>query len=436
MLLLSPETMNEEDLLYRAKPFQDTISDSFGEDLMSSEWGIPNDEVWKKFGVGTALRSPSPCQDDGLGVGVCGPDNFWEFKSPFTHASVYRDLRHDCSHNNFLAPLSPVSNEDMDFNDLSCIGDDDADVDEDPEVCEDETEPESGSPEEKNASLRDHCYLSNAFQDVLPTPSDSEEEDAKEKDWGNMKRSCNFLKTQPLNPEIQRKLQLAMTALAKRRNQSGRHILQVPSKNGTETLEVRIGSVGEKRTLTMITRREKVPTTSLLKNPRRRKNEGMLTTSALSPPPQPLPAADVLLALGNNHHHHHHQVHRTPMTVVTSSRIPNPLTLTSSSKKQHQEVSGNSGSCSGSDSDDKDKVVRNSSERMRRIQMKNAFEELRVVLPETARLEKAPKLSILRAAISQCRKLTAQEALLRKEKLRLVARKKALEKKLNSFASA
>jgi hypothetical protein len=50
-------------------------------------------------------------------------------------------------------------------------------------------------------------------------------------------------------------------------------------------------------------------------------------------------------------------------------------------------------------------------ERQRRIELRNAFEELRILVPEVEAKEKAPKVAILRQAAAFCDRLTDTEQL-------------------------
>lgn len=80
-----------------------------------------------------------------------------------------------------------------------------------------------------------------------------------------------------------------------------------------------------------------------------------------------------------------------------------------------------------SESDSKEKRdMHNNMERMRRIDLRNSFEELKALIPSLVVKERAPKVQILQEAASYCtelkfesRKLTSQVAALRKEQERL-----------------
>lgn len=64
--------------------------------------------------------------------------------------------------------------------------------------------------------------------------------------------------------------------------------------------------------------------------------------------------------------------------------------------------------------------MHNSLERQRRVDLRNAFEYLRQLVPDTMILEKAPKVQILKKAALHCKNLQhAEERLIReKEKLK------------------
>lgn len=72
------------------------------------------------------------------------------------------------------------------------------------------------------------------------------------------------------------------------------------------------------------------------------------------------------------------------------------------------------------ESDEGRRSVHNSLERQRRVDLRNAFEYLRLLVPETKVLEKAPKVQILKKAALHCKQLhvTEQRLLREKEKLR------------------
>ncbi|XP_042210132.1 myc proto-oncogene protein-like isoform X2 [Homarus americanus] len=72
-----------------------------------------------------------------------------------------------------------------------------------------------------------------------------------------------------------------------------------------------------------------------------------------------------------------------------------------------------------SDSDDPEKrQMHNSLERMRRVDLRNAFEYLRVLVPELSDREKAPKVEILKKASDHCHGVSVKEQTLMHEKER------------------
>lgn len=75
------------------------------------------------------------------------------------------------------------------------------------------------------------------------------------------------------------------------------------------------------------------------------------------------------------------------------------------------------GSRSGSDSEDpiEKRSLHNNMERQRRIDLRNAFDNLRVLVPEVEENEKAAKVVILREAASYCHKLTVKQVSLNKK---------------------
>ena len=72
------------------------------------------------------------------------------------------------------------------------------------------------------------------------------------------------------------------------------------------------------------------------------------------------------------------------------------------------------------ENDEGRRSVHNSLERQRRVDLRNAFEYLRQLVPDTKILEKAPKVQILKKAALHCKNLqhTEQRLLREKEKLK------------------
>lgn len=86
-----------------------------------------------------------------------------------------------------------------------------------------------------------------------------------------------------------------------------------------------------------------------------------------------------------------------PTPIASPQKVP-PATAASASSRS-----------SGSSDDEPDtekRSLHNNMERQRRIELRNAFEELRVLVPEVEAKEKAPKVAILRQAAVYCDMLT------------------------------
>ncbi|CAL4061055.1 unnamed protein product [Meganyctiphanes norvegica] len=71
------------------------------------------------------------------------------------------------------------------------------------------------------------------------------------------------------------------------------------------------------------------------------------------------------------------------------------------------------------ESDEGRRSVHNSLERQRRVDLRNAFETLRLLVPDTKVLDKAPKVQILKKAAFHCKQLQIQEHRLMREKEKL-----------------
>ncbi|XP_066963292.1 myc proto-oncogene protein-like isoform X2 [Macrobrachium rosenbergii] len=84
-------------------------------------------------------------------------------------------------------------------------------------------------------------------------------------------------------------------------------------------------------------------------------------------------------------------------------------------QQQQQQQRGNSGGprkrgSPRADVDDPDKrEIHNSLERLRRVDLRNAFEELRVLVPDLVGKEKAPKVEILKKAAQYCHVIQEEE---------------------------
>lgn len=89
-----------------------------------------------------------------------------------------------------------------------------------------------------------------------------------------------------------------------------------------------------------------------------------------------------------------------------------------------------------SDCDDPEKRhLHNSLERMRRVDLRNAFEELRVRVPDLQDREKAPKVEILKKASEHCREVIRREQSLVQEKERLRRYESELRRRLQALQS-
>lgn len=90
-----------------------------------------------------------------------------------------------------------------------------------------------------------------------------------------------------------------------------------------------------------------------------------------------------------------------------------------------------------SDCDDPEKRhLHNSLERMRRVDLRNAFEELRGRVPDLQDREKAPKVEILKKASDHCREVNRREQTLTQEKERLRRYQSELRKRLHALQHA
>ena len=86
--------------------------------------------------------------------------------------------------------------------------------------------------------------------------------------------------------------------------------------------------------------------------------------------------------------------------------------MKSSPVKSNSSMSQSSRSSDDDDEPDTEKrSLHNNMERQRRIELRNAFEDLRVLVPEVEAKEKAPKVAILRQAALYCDRLTDLEQL-------------------------
>lgn len=77
--------------------------------------------------------------------------------------------------------------------------------------------------------------------------------------------------------------------------------------------------------------------------------------------------------------------------------------------------------------------IHNNLERQRRIHLRNAYEELRVLLPETVDNEKAAKVTILSCGAHNCQELEHRERMLMMEKAALRKHQERLRERLSSL---
>ncbi|XP_063883982.1 N-myc proto-oncogene protein-like [Scylla paramamosain] len=81
------------------------------------------------------------------------------------------------------------------------------------------------------------------------------------------------------------------------------------------------------------------------------------------------------------------------------------------------------------DNDEGRRSVHNSLERQRRVDLRNAFETLRQLVPDTKIQEKAPKVQILKKAALHCKNLQQAELRLLREKEKLKRQLQELEQR-------
>lgn len=100
-------------------------------------------------------------------------------------------------------------------------------------------------------------------------------------------------------------------------------------------------------------------------------------------------------------HHRPYQRRSSPQKPAKSSPIMSPIKTNNSSS-----LGSSSRSSSDDEPDTEKRSLHNNMERQRRIELRNAFEDLRVLVPEVEAKEKAPKVAILRQAASYCYRLS------------------------------
>lgn len=123
----------------------------------------------------------------------------------------------------------------------------------------------------------------------------------------------------------------------------------------------------------------------------------------------------------SNHHHNNNNVksvlplvkRQTESTATVKRRMGETRGVKRS--RQYRMANGNNspykrravyGNSSDSEPEPSEKrSLHNNMERQRRIDLRNAFEELRVLVPEVSKKDRAPKVCILREAAQYCRNL-------------------------------
>ncbi|XP_012282930.1 transcriptional regulator Myc-B [Orussus abietinus] len=260
---------------------------------------------------------------------------------------------------------------------------------------------EAAEPTEVRNTLSDHCYHLNEFDGKrldhlgVQTPSDSEEEGAEEEEEDEEEEEIDVVTfekpTRPAgfptypSPEEQQRFQATVKTALKERVPTGRPRGRPPS-SGTQ----------RKRTAQGEPKPAKRP------RPRSYQKRGRPPATPVLPPSPP-----------------------TPPTPPRTVHQPTP-------QKAH------SSRCSSDDEQDSGKrSLHNNMERQRRIELRNAFEELRVLVPALEAKDKAPKVAILRQAAVYCDILSetaeiteAKVAELKRHQARLRARLSQLRRNL------
>lgn len=131
----------------------------------------------------------------------------------------------------------------------------------------------------------------------------------------------------------------------------------------------------------------------------------------------------------------------TPRPAARKRLIP-PPTIASGSSRRRARGPGRRGRRSNTDTDSEAespeierRSIHNDMERLRRIGLKNLFDELKKQIPATRDKERAPKVVILREAASLCRKLREEEIereYLKKQQNKLYTKLKKLRTMLSA----
>ncbi|CAL4070128.1 unnamed protein product [Meganyctiphanes norvegica] len=111
-------------------------------------------------------------------------------------------------------------------------------------------------------------------------------------------------------------------------------------------------------------------------------------------------------------------------------RRANALSLKAPKRLNGSNGSGRRRGSPRSDSDDPEKrQMHNSLERLRRVDLRNAFEEVRQLVPELQDRDKAPKVEILKKAADFCKFVTKQDQHMAQERERLKRYQQELKRK-------
>lgn len=130
----------------------------------------------------------------------------------------------------------------------------------------------------------------------------------------------------------------------------------------------------------------------------------------------------------------------SPRPLARKRLIP-PATVTSSPPRRRARGPGRRGRRSNTDTDSdvespeiERRSIHNDMERLRRIGLKNLFDELKKQIPATRDKDRAPKVVILREAAALCRKLRDEDVereYLKKQQAKLIAKLKKLRMALS-----
>lgn len=106
---------------------------------------------------------------------------------------------------------------------------------------------------------------------------------------------------------------------------------------------------------------------------------------------------------------------------------------TKKSKSRRNHVRNSGGSSESEEDSCQKRTMHNSMERQRRIDLRNAFEELRKLVPHTADNEKAAKVVILSSGAEFCQSLTQEEAELTRKRAELRRQQEMLRAKVSQL---